>query len=291
MEEEFRKEILELPQFKIEDKYQLEKVIGEGSYGRVYLAHLKDQIKKKVTVKDFRILNESTEFSNFRQTGIMSENLIKYWKILRREYLALRKLKDECRPNILCYRELFWDLTSDKIYLIADYIRGLDLEKFIQMLPETIDKYFILYYIAVQLIRALAIIHEKSIIHGDIKPTNIIIRTKTYQPVIIDFGLVCFIEISKICPVSGTHVFMAPEVFNLQQIFQKSDLWSLGLSFYICLYGQPKGSLVYEQKKLKRANITLSFNTPLPKLNSLLNQLLIYDMNLRPSALELLNSL
>ena len=84
------------------------------------------------------------------------------------------------------------------------------------------------------LVLTLNYLHSKNIIHGDIKPDNIIV-TPDGAPIIIDFDLSrhenCNTLVTKIF---GTRFFMAPEMLFRSRITSKIDVWSLGMTFYVC---------------------------------------------------------
>lgn len=298
----FYNEFNQIPIKSLADNYFIMKKLGQGTYGDVYLGYVKASHKgkkDKVAIKYYRDINHifaSKSFVDFLANGLnpenqgQIENLTKLLQQITREYKSLEKFKNKCYPNILCYRDFFRNEGDNSIYLVTEYISGLELDDYIKYLENMEYKYEIIFNLALVLIQTLANLHAEDLVHGDIKPPNIIVRSKTLQPVIIDFGLVCFVAEQKTCPRSGTRVFMAPEVFELNQVYPKSDLFSLGMSFYVSLYGQPKGSLSFENGKIRRANVDLKFQTPFPPLNALLDQLLIFDMNLRPTAAEILAS-
>src|SRR5262249_36874628 len=108
--------------------------------------------------------------------------------------------------------------------------------------------------IATQVAAGLAAVHEQSIVHRDIKPTNIMVRLKEEGGVtakIIDLGLAKTIEespseagISSPGAFVGTPEFASPEQFAGVGVDIHSDLYSLGVTLWVMVTGQPpfKGS-------------------------------------------------
>ena len=84
--------------------------------------------------------------------------------------------------------------------------------------------------ILINTISALNYLHSNNIIHGDIKPDNIIIN-KYNIPIIIDYCL-CKYNTTKIDNIYGTKFFMAPELLHHKKITPKIDIWALGVSLY-----------------------------------------------------------
>jgi serine/threonine protein kinase len=124
------------------------------------------------------------------------------------------------------------------IMIVQEHINGLTLQEYFQTELNKAQKYRILF----DLIFALDYIHEFSIVHGDIKPDNIIVRTGNPDllgtPVIIDFDLGKDLSVSKLRSTKrpfGTNLYMSPEMINSQIYDFKTDIWSLGMTLYSCI--------------------------------------------------------
>lgn len=99
--------------------------------------------------------------------------------------------------------------------------------------------------IAIQIVSALAQIHQHHIVHKDIKPQNIIVNLETNHVKIGDFGLAAFIPyesqiVSSSNRIEGSLPYLSPEQTGRMNrgIDQRSDLYSLGVTFYEMLTGQ-----------------------------------------------------
>lgn len=123
----------------------------------------------------------------------------------------------------------------DRFYMITqEYIDGMTLNKFFLTKPSKKRVYRILF----DLIFALEYIHEKYVVHGDIKPDNIIIRIDSDIPVIIDYDLgknISQLPVRSTRRPFGTNIYMSPEMINDQIYDLKTDIWSLGMTLYSCI--------------------------------------------------------
>lgn len=84
------------------------------------------------------------------------------------------------------------------------------------------------------LIRTLQKCHEKSIIHRDIKPDNIMLASPhdLMNLVLIDFGLSRVMDEEYISSYVGTKSYMCPEILTCHRYTEKADIWSLGATIY-----------------------------------------------------------
>lgn len=125
------------------------------------------------------------------------------------------------------------------IIFVQEYIDGLTLDEYFRNGISKAQKYRILF----DMVFALDYIHSNSIVHGDIKPDNIIVRTnkndkKFGTPVIIDYDLGKDLSKTHIRPTKrpfGTTLYMSPEMIDDQFFDYKTDIWSLGMTLYSCI--------------------------------------------------------
>lgn len=141
-------------------------------------------------------------------------------------------------PNVC--KTYAWSEDADKVYIIMEYIEGMDLFDFISKNPGIFQKIPDLFWFVMKcILSGLFAIHEKGFVHCDIKPENIQIGLspdeKTITCVkIIDFGLSQPIEEIHRCS-AGTHDYMAPEVAKDTDKDASLDIWSLGILMYAML--------------------------------------------------------
>ena len=125
---------------------------------------------------------------------------------------------------------------KDAVYFIYDLLEGKDLLEYISKNKLSKEQKV---SIIKQLLTTLSTLHAQGILHGDIKPENLMYDGK--KLVVIDFGFSCFIEDCKSSIAQkGTHVYMAPELFN--DVFEGSnvqsvDIFAAGMTIYTLLVG------------------------------------------------------
>jgi serine/threonine protein kinase len=196
--------------------FQLLKVIGKGSFGKVM------QVKKKDDGKIYamKVLSKQAIISRNQVTHTKSEKNI---------------LQVIQHPFIVGLHFAFQ--TPGKLYMILDYINGGELFYHLKRegrFPESRVKFY-----AAEITTALCHLHALDIVYRDLKPENILIDQHGHI-VITDFGLS-----KQIIESSGTHTFcgtpeyLAPEVLRGQGHGTPVDWWSLGTLVFEMLTGLP----------------------------------------------------
>lgn len=134
------------------------------------------------------------------------------------------KNKNFIKINIIIDYDIF-------TILEMDYIEGCNMFDYFINISKRINCYNILF----DIVFALNYLHSNNIIHGDIKPNNIIINNEGI-PIIIDYDLCKYFNTESIkSKPFGTQIFMSPELVQDNIFLNKSDIWSLGMSFIICI--------------------------------------------------------
>jgi len=146
-----------------------------------------------------------------------------------------------------------------------------------------------------RLLEVIVYLKEKGVVHADIKPDNIIMCGGV--PKLADFGLAHWIS-EKVRKLKGTAYHVAPEIWQLKEYSNKSDIWALGVTLYRIKIGRAPFNAILgtTDEKLVRKQLTNAIKTETPYiprdtsklLGALLLRMLEKDPNLRPSADELL---
>ena len=200
-------------------------------------------------------------------------------------------LKELEHPNIIHFREV--QNHNNYLFIVMDYADGGDLS---MKIKEQNGKFFpedkILDWFT-QVCLAIKHIHDRRILHRDIKSQNIFLM-KNGQVKLGDFGIAKCLDhtIDKAKTYVGTPYYLSPEIINSQPYDFKSDIWSLGVLLYeMCALKMPFDASNLPQLYIKIINCNYPplnniYSEPLKKLvKSMLNETSIK----RPNITEILN--
>jgi len=202
-------------------RYRIEKLLGKGGMGTVYLAH-DSQLDRLVALKVMRFAATDSEHGRDR---------------FFREARAAATLE---HPNIC---QVYDVGTIDGIhYLTMAYIEGQSLTAFTKdgqrLAPRQVA------ILGRQLALALAEAHQHGIIHRDLKPSNVMLNRRQ-QPVLMDFGLARSTKtgderLTRDGQALGTPAYMPPEQVNgdLEAMGPGCDIYSLGVMLFELLTGR-----------------------------------------------------
>ncbi len=155
------------------------------------------------------------------------------------EFLTLAKLKHPYLAEVYDFGCIEVD-GSERRYFTMELVDGINIERFCHH-KQTADV-TACSQLAFQILEALAYIHSRKIIHGDIKPSNILVhQTDTAQESVklIDFGLSHSANLFKeYDAISGTIEYISPERIQGLTIDRRSDIYSLGVVLYELLAGK-----------------------------------------------------
>ncbi len=199
------------------DRYQLLEKIASGSFATVYRAH-DNELGREVAVKQIH-----------EQFLSDPKQLDRYWG----EAQLLASLQ---HPNIVT----IYDIVREKGWLIMELMQGNLADR---MQGRAMDLVALRTVLA-HCLRALKFLHEHGVVHGDIKPSNMLVdRRKRLK--IGDFGLARRVSDDEGSLLKGTTKYMAPEVVSDEfgEVGPASDLYSLGFATYEMMCGNNFDSL------------------------------------------------
>ncbi|OUL22784.1 serine/threonine protein kinase [Nostoc sp. RF31YmG] len=256
------------------DRYLIVRQIGQGGFGRTYLAE---------DINRFRELCVLKEFSPQVQTAYV---LQKAEELFQREASVLYKLQ---HPQIPRFRENFRINLDGKeyLFLVQDYVEGqtynslLNTRK-LQGLGFTEAE---IRQLLQQILPVLDYIHSLGVIHRDISPDNLILRKLDQLPVLIDFGgvkqVVATVASQYYQPgvvgappaptLLGKVGFAPPEQMQTGLVSPHSDLYALAATMLVLLTGKQPQELIdtYTLSWQWQREVTLS-----PALGQILNKML-----------------
>ena len=208
--------------------------------------------------------------------------------------LEVKILKNLKHPYIIHFRE--YTQYKNTIYIIMDYANGGDLCQKIKNQREK-GKYFsenqILDYFT-QICLAIKHIHDRKILHRDIKSQNIFLM-KDNKIKLGDFGIAKCLNntFEKAKTLIGTPYYLSPEIINDKPYDYKSDIWSLGILLYeICALKMPFEGFNMPQlyMKISTGNYPPLSNNFSQDLRNLINAMLNVNSSKRPSIVEILRN-
>ena len=207
--------------------YRIERKIGSGGMGEVYLAE-DTELNRKVALK------------------LLPPHFTVNPDRVRRFEREARAASALNHPNIVTIYEI--GLSDTTHFIATEFVDGKTLRQLINEKPLTLNETL---NVSMQVAEALNGAHAAGIVHRDIKPENIMIRHDGYVK-ILDFGLAKLTEQQAIeaeleTPtllqtnpglVMGTVQYMSPEQARAKNVGVGTDIWSLGIVMYELLAGQ-----------------------------------------------------
>lgn len=251
--------------------WQIGKILGEGSYGKVYSAHYKrDDINVTAALKVISIPVTGAEFDALRSEGMSESETKKYFEGIVKDFINEIKVMNTLKgaPNIVAVEDFKILENTDRIGWNI-FIRMELLKSFKSYLDEQRPTEEEVIKLGIDIATALEVCHERHIIHRDIKPANIFIDDFGNFK-LDDFGIAKELEkTAGAASCKGTYTFMAPEVAYGKRYEQDVDIYSLGLVMYSLLnnnrppFVDPNSSEVTYIDR-KEANDKRLEGTPLP---------------------------
>ena len=187
--------------------------------------------------------------------------------------------------NIVNQKEHF--IYNDTQYLIFEFCENRDLSHLIDK-RKKLKEIEVQYYIT-QLIQALIHLHDRNIVHRDLKLGNIFLTGKM-ELKLGDFGLAKKLSFrdEKISEMVGTPAYMAPEILENMGYSLEVDIWSLGVIMYYLIIGKLPFNKP-NQEDIKSVSYTFPKKAIISRAaKSLIEQILVKDPKERPSLKQIL---
>ncbi len=209
----------------IADRYHIQKKLGEGGMGQVYLAeHVKMGRRCAIKIMSPGSMSDPDAISRFNREAANASRI--------------------SHPNV-CSIYDFGETPEGLIYLAMEFIEGQSLSALLDdtgalPVPRAAE-------MVVQTAEALQVAHDFGIVHRDLKPDNIMVITARGKDTVkvVDFGIAKAAgadggaqKVTRTGFVVGTPEYMSPEQLAGDPVDGRSDLYSLGLVFYRMLTGK-----------------------------------------------------
>ena len=208
---------------KLKRLYQAIALIGQGGMGRTFRAVNLGRLGQPCAIKQF--------LPQFRESQFNPELMIKAIALFESEAAQLKALGSHPQiPELIAYFE-----EEGCLYLVQELIEGENL--YVELSRNGIFKETQIYQFLENILPVLQFIHDRQVIHRDIKPDNIIRRSGNEKNlVLVDFGAAKALTLTNTANRTGTLIgsaeYIAPEQARGKAITQ-SDLYSLGVT---CIY-------------------------------------------------------
>jgi serine/threonine protein kinase len=218
-------------------RYQILEIVGTGANSRVARAH-DPMIGRTVAVKLF-----SQELAR----GEARERFLQ----------EARVIGQLSHPSIITLHDMGIDESSSTPYLVMEYLDGQPLDRILDKgsvpLPRACAW-------AAEVAVALGVAHRKGVIHGDVKPANILI-TNENRVKLTDFGMARLASRDTVdSPLLGTPAYWCPEQIMGKPQDARSDIFSLG----VVLYEMITGKRPFDAESLQAICSRVLSSTPLP---------------------------
>ena len=208
----------------IAGKYRIERLIGVGGMGAVYLA-TQLAVSRPVALKVLQSV-----------PGVSEQQLVERFK---REAHATSRLHHPNTVQVIDFGE-----ERGLLYMVLELLEGAPLARVIQreapLAPERVAS------IGKQIAKSLAEAHEQGIVHRDLKPDNVFICNYHCDPdftKVMDFGIARIatadVAMTRTGMMIGTPKYMAPEQAMAKKVGPPADLYALGVILYEMLTGVP----------------------------------------------------
>lgn len=217
----------------IKNRYLIDRILGQGGFGRTYLA-LDKQQGNNCVLKEFAPINTNPE------------ELRKARELFEREAKILSKLNHRQIPEFMD-----WFEENSRLFIVQEFVNGQtygDLRK-----GKTFSEKDIVEWLR-ELLEVLQYIHGKGIIHRDISPDNIMQPNGKPKPVLIDFGVVKYAETQLATGggVANSHqptqvgkaAYCPSEQLRGGECYPNSDLYALAVTAIVLLTGKEPNSLI-----------------------------------------------
>lgn len=196
--------------------YEITGVLGRGGMGRIY------RVRNRLTEREEAM---KVVLSDLDENPAFAERFLREIKV----HASLQ------HPNIAALYSA--QRIGERLVMILELVEGVSLEAMLRSegmaVPEST------HYI-IQVLEALAYAHERGVVHRDIKPANILIGAGGVVK-LTDFGIARSASEARLTGTGqalGTLAYMSPEQIGAGQVDARSDLYSLGLTFYEMVTGR-----------------------------------------------------
>ena len=231
-------------------KYRIEKTLGQGGFGITYQG-LQVGLNRKVAIKEFYMREFCNRNTSNSQVSIGSEGSREKVEAYKKKFLKeAQTIAGLDNPHIVRIHDIFEE--NGTAYYVMEYIDGGSLSDKVKA-TGPMREVQALGYVR-QIADALEYIHNRKILHLDVKPANILLRNDR-EIVLIDFGVSKHYDEAggqtSSTPVGISKGYAPIEQYRgdgVSRFSPSTDIYSLGATFYFLLTGKcpPEATEVYD---------------------------------------------
>ena len=285
--------------------YQIERVLGAGTFGITYKAYAVTQGQKElsgelgsfhaevtmratVAIKEFFMRDYNTRNPNTGEVNRVDENSV-IANYRRRFHTEAKNLSSLNHPNIIKVMEVFE--ANGTVYMVMPFIDGSNLDQYVEE-HTALEESQVLEY-ATLLSSALDYMHGRGMLHLDIKPENVMV-TKNGKPILVDFGLSQTYNQAGSADRSTKITAVTPGYSPNEQMNQRNftptlDIYALAATMYKMLTGvkPPMAcTLIEEEDYVDFYNLLRATGTSEQTIKALRKAMSFYPQD-RPQTIEL----
>ncbi len=213
-------------------RYRLVEVLGVGGMATVYRGY-------------------DADLDVYRAIKVLAPELAAHTKVRERFQREARTMAKLAHPHIVMVLDVGKD--GDRVYMVMEEVRGGSLRDRLDALGPLAPR--LASGVMQQVLQALAVAHERGIVHRDIKPGNILL-TEHGDAKVTDFGIAQLkgkdIQLTRAGSMMGTLAFMAPEQrSDASTVDARADLYALGATLYTLVTGKESFDLFAAELEAK----------------------------------------
>lgn len=220
----------------LQGQYRIEQFLGAGGFGITYRA--RDCLDRGVVIKECFPNSICTRTNKTVRTR--SQKLQSTFDAIVRDFgMEARRMAHLVHPNIVGVHQVFED--NGTAYMALDMVPGQNLLDIVEHYPDTLCPSDV-QKILMQILDAVAYLHDRNILHRDISPDNILVDPDG-NPVLIDFGAAH--ELAARSDAYGADLQAVKDGYSPQEFYVKggghgpySDIYSLAATFYHVITGE-----------------------------------------------------
>jgi serine/threonine-protein kinase len=259
----------------LRDRYIIRKVIGQGGMGRTYIAEDTERFNEICVLKEFIPPSQAPDIAS------------KAKELFLREASILYQIR---HPQVPEFRATFE--AEGRLFLVQDYVEGRSYRELLAERRRGGQPFTEAEVVTLlkQVLPILLYLHDREIIHRDISPENLMLRSTDRKPVLIDFGVVkeaaTQLQSQLGLPqstVAGKPGYAPPEQLQTGHAYASSDLYALAVTVVVLLTGKEPQDL------FDRDNLTWQWQRVAPvsaEFAKILNRMLNYKPAQRFSSAE-----